>query len=63
MKTYPLMNKEEFAVIQPPVNDWNISWNPDDDRWYVEHPITGESVSNFKDRRNVMQYARNHDVQ
>lgn len=61
-KTYPVMNGTEPSVVQPCVNGWPISWNPDDGRWYVEAPDTPVvAVATFKDRRNAMQYARNHE--
>ena len=58
-KTYPVMNGNEPAVLQPSANGWQISWNPDDGRWYVEHPNErGVAVATFKDRRNAIQYAK-----
>jgi len=61
-KTYPTMNGTEPAIVQPCVNGWPISWNPDDGRWYVEVPgASGIAVATFKDRRNAMQYARQHE--
>ena len=61
-KTYPVMNGNEPAVLQPPVNGWQISWNPDDGRWYVEHQNAhGVAVATFKDRRNAIQYAKTNN--
>ncbi len=64
IKTGPTMNGSEPAINQPAVNGWAISWNPDDDRWYVERPdALGVAVATFKDRRNAIQYARTHKHQ
>jgi hypothetical protein len=62
-KTYPVMNGSEPAIVQPCVNGWSISWNPDDGRWYVEIPGEPRAVvATFKERHNAMQYARTHEV-
>jgi len=48
------MNGAEPAVVQPSVNGWAISWNPDDGRWYVEVPgAPWTAVATFKDRRKA----------
>jgi hypothetical protein len=60
--TKPTMNGTEPTVEQPPCNGWNLSWNPDDNRWYVEHPDTLEVVATRRERRNAVQYARNHQA-
>jgi hypothetical protein len=59
-RIYPVMNGNEPAITQPPMNGWDISWNPDDNRWYVcgNDAVT---VATFKERRNAMQYARTHN--
>lgn len=55
------------TVNQPACNGWDISYNPDDGRWYVCKPDAdwpGElvTVATFKKRRNAMTYARNHQT-
>lgn len=53
------------AVRQPPVNGWDISYNPDDGRWYVARPVRGgelEFVADYAERRNAVAYARGHEV-
>ena len=50
-------------VIQPTVNGWDISYNPDDGRWYVARHVRGdelEFVANYAERRNALAYARTH---
>lgn len=59
-KTRPVMNGDEPAVIQPSVNGWAISWNPDDDRWYVSH--MNDTRATFKERQNALHWARTHEV-
>ncbi len=63
-KTYPVMNGNEPSILQPSVNGWQMSWNPDDGRWYVEYPnANGVAIATFKERRNAIRYARiNHPV-
>ena len=51
----------EPAIRQPSVNGWDISWNPDDGKWYVSHPDTLEAVGIYKERRNALAYARKHN--
>ena len=60
-RTFPVMNGNEPAVIQPSVNGWQMSWNPDDGRWYVEDR-NDVAVATFKDRRNAIQYAKKHKL-
>lgn len=62
MKTYTVMNGNEPQVTQPSVNGWDISWNPDDSRWYVCRPGDPAAVGTFKERRNAIQYAKTHEV-
>lgn len=50
-----------IAVEQGNVNDWAISYNPDDGRYYVEHPC-GDFPANFKELRNARQWAKKHKV-
>ena len=50
-------------VRQPMVNGYDISYNPDDDRWYVARIVRGdelEFLANFAERRNAVQYAKRH---
>lgn len=50
-----------IAVSQPPVNGYDISYNPDDGRWYVAKTVHDgelEFIANFAERRNAIQYAR-----
>lgn len=54
------MNGNEPAVMQPRENDWFISWNPDDARWYVSAANDGIATATFAERRNAIQYARTH---
>ena len=54
----------QLDVDQPMVNGLEMSWNPDDDQWYVELPGTnGVGRAIFKERRNAMQWARGHRVE
>lgn len=51
------------TVRQPPVNGWDISYNPDDRRWYVARPRQGfpgelEFISDFAERRNAVAFAK-----
>jgi hypothetical protein len=57
VKTYPVMVGGEPAIVQPSVNGWHITWNPDDGRWYVSARPDGVGPS-FKERRNAIQYAK-----
>jgi glutamate/tyrosine decarboxylase-like PLP-dependent enzyme len=49
------------AVEQTPVNGWAISFNPDDDRFYV-HNADGSTAATFTALRNARQYARGHTL-
>jgi hypothetical protein len=52
------MNGAEPCVEQRTVNGYNISWNPDDERFYV---YKGEDcVTHYKDMRNAVSYCKNH---
>jgi len=55
------MNGNEPAVDQGIFNGWQLSWNPDNGRYYVNHP-DGATIGTWKDLRNARQYARTHDV-
>ena len=50
-----LWQGEEPAVTQAVVNGWQLSWNPDDGRWYAER---GDEWLSRKDWRNIVQAAR-----
>ena len=54
-------NGNEPAVIQNPLNGWNMSWNPDDGRYYMEYP-DGTAAGTFKDWRNAVQFAKRKKV-
>ena len=66
MRTTPkTLADGRLAVMQPPVNGWDISYNPDDNRWYVarphaDYPEELEFVPNYKARRNAIQFATRH---
>lgn len=46
------------AITQAVINGWQLTWNPDDKRYYLE---AGERKQpNFKDYRNAVQYAKKH---
>lgn len=62
MRTYAKMQNGLPTVSQPSVNGWIISWNPDDERWYINHPKTHETIANFKERRNAIQFAKTRNV-
>lgn len=52
------------TVRQPSVNGWDISYNPDDGRWYVARIVRNdelEFVANYAERRNALAYARKHN--
>lgn len=52
-----------IAVRQSSVNGYELSFNPDDERWYV-HGANGETLATFigdrKGFHNARQYARTH---
>ena len=68
MRTAPkTLADGRLAVSQPSVNGWDISYNPDDARWYVARPRAGfpgelEFVRDYKERRNAIQFARRHST-
>lgn len=50
-----------FAVDQGVVHHHPVTFNPDDDRFYVHTPGTTDGTNvlgRFKDFRNAVQYAR-----
>lgn len=50
-----------LTVCQPSVNGWDISYNPDDGRWYIARIVREdelEFVANYAHRRNAYAYAR-----
>lgn len=57
-----------IAVFQLPCNGWEISYNPDDDRWYVEYRtkphndlmVAATYAGDRKGFHNARQYARTH---
>ena len=42
-------------------NGWNISINPDDNRFYVNTPDFSIN-HNFKELKNAVYFARNHKI-
>ena len=51
------------TVSQPSVNGWDISYNPDDGRWYVARTVRDDELefrANYAERRNALTYARTH---
>lgn len=51
-----------IRVDQGVINGWYMSYNPDDNRFYVsEHPDSTDAKV-FRLWRNAMQYARKHTV-
>lgn len=69
-RTIPFeMNGNEPAVDQETINGWPISWNPDDNRFYVEIPeevagARGVAAAMFnsalKGWHNTLYWARRH---
>ena len=50
-----------IAVEQESVNGWDISYNPDDARFYVHRPdAEGTIEKTYNTLRNARQYARTH---
>lgn len=52
-----------FEVDQGEVNGYPISFNPDDQRFYVHEKGTTDgtaTLATFKEVRNAVQYARTH---
>lgn len=58
---HKIWNGPEPAVTQAAVNGWQLSWNPDDKRWYVERPDVTAAAA-FKEFRNATNWARKHKV-
>ena len=56
------MNGTEPMVRQPMLNEWVMSWNPDDDLFYIETPA-GIVRKKFKHWRNAVAWARDHAVE
>ena len=59
--TYKVRLIDSFTrdVDQGIVHGWQVSWNPDDDRFYVER-ADGTAAATFKAFRNAVQYCRTH---
>lgn len=52
------MNGSEPCIEQRKVNGYDISWNPDDGRYYVSK---GEDwIAHYKDMRNAVSYCKKH---
>lgn len=51
-------SRGEPAVIQDPINGFELSWNPDDARFYVEK--AGETKATFNAWRNAVYFAKTH---
>jgi hypothetical protein len=50
-----------LAVDQGEIHGWPVSFNPDDDRFYVhEKNQDADTRATFKDYRNAVQYCRTH---
>lgn len=62
LHTRTVMCDNEPAVRQPDVNGWQVSYNPDDARWYINHPTNEDFVRHYKDQRNALYFARTHSV-
>lgn len=55
------LNGREPDVEQGMVNGFGLSWNPDDERFYV---VRGEdTVATFREFRNAVRYARTHSAE
>ena len=52
-------NGDTPAINQGVVHGWYLSWNPDDDRFYVG-AANGLATATFSELRNAVQYARKH---
>lgn len=54
---------ETLAVNQGVTGGWDISYNPDDARFYVSHPTnTDEPHRSYNALRNARQWARNNPI-
>lgn len=62
LQTRTVMHGDEPAVRQPDVNGWEISYNPDNKRWYVHHPTNEDFGRNYAHQRNAVYYARTHNI-
>ena len=51
------MLKGEPAVEQAPVHGHDVSYNPDDERYYVHH-ADGETRATFNGWANTVQFCR-----
>lgn len=56
----------EPKVIQPSVNGWELSWNPDSDRFHVDSSKTERTHATFKGTdkgfANAVAWARKNTV-
>ena len=63
-KTIKFSANGEIAIRQTTINGFEISYNPDDDRWYVLHIATDENRTTYAGNRkgfyNATQYAKKH---
>lgn len=53
------------AIYQGKINGWMITWNPDDNRFYVEradHTPGATYAGNERGLQNARQFAKNHDA-
>ena len=60
-----IMAGNEPMIDQGIINGWNMSWNPDDNRYYVARTVRGdelEFVASYNAWRNAVQYARKHSI-
>ncbi len=55
-----LMNGMEPAVDQGEHYGFRLSWNPDDNRYYVESTLG--ATATFAEWRNAVQYARRNQI-
>ena len=47
----------DLAVRQDQIGDLEITWNPDDERFYVSNP-DGKTLGTFARRDNAITFAR-----
>jgi hypothetical protein len=52
----------EPRVDQGYVNGWFMSYNPDDNRFYVSQHPNSDHARTFREWRNAVRYARTHTV-
>ena len=57
MHKLKITTEGEPLVDQGKINDWLVSWNPDDGRFYVEKD---SKVRTFKEWRNAVYYCKTH---